>query len=94
MLLLVLDELPVIRLKNLAINLACLVMFSAIVETGRNYYCYYTTHYTSYFVPFLIQETDILTDNLAKHTLNDSEVLFETRDLRTLANLQESMVRR
>ena len=51
-------------------------------------------HYTSYFVPFLIQETDILTDNLAKHTLNDSEVLFETRDLRTLANLQESMVRR
>ena len=51
-------------------------------------------HYTSYFVPFLIQETDILTDNLAKHTLNDGEVLFETRDLRTLANLQESMVRR
>ncbi|CAH3034604.1 unnamed protein product [Porites lobata] len=37
------------------------------------------------------KETDILTDNLAKHTLNDSEVLFETRDLRTLANLQESM---
>ena len=51
-------------------------------------------HYTSDFVPFLIQETDILTDNLAKHTLNDGEVLFETRDLRTLANLQESMVRR
>ena len=49
-------------------------------------------HYTSYFVLFLIQETDILTDNLAKHTLNDGEVLFETRDLRTLANLQESMV--
>ena len=38
------------------------------------------------------QETDILTDNLAKHLLNDSEVLFETRDHRTLANLQESMV--
>ena len=39
------------------------------------------------------QETDILTDNLAKHLLNESEVLFETRDHRTLANLQESMVR-
>jgi len=37
------------------------------------------------------KETDILTDNLAKHLLNDSEVLFETRDHRTLANLQESM---
>ena len=34
-----------------------------------------------------------MTDNLAKHLLNDSEVLFETRDHRTLANLQESMVR-
>ena len=41
-----------------------------------------------------VQETDILTDNLAKHLLNDSEVLFETRDHRTLANLQESMVRK
>ncbi|XP_020616712.1 exocyst complex component 4-like [Orbicella faveolata] len=37
------------------------------------------------------KETDILTDNLAKHLLNDSEVLFQTRDHRTLANLQESM---
>lgn len=45
------------------------------------------------FFPLLLQETDILSDNLAKHILNDSEVLFETRDLRTLANLQESMVR-
>ena len=34
-----------------------------------------------------------MTDNLAKHLLNDSEVLFQIRDLRTLANLQESMVR-
>lgn len=88
----VLDELPVIRLKKLAVNLACLVMFSAIVETGRNYHCYYITRLILF--RFLIQETDILTDNLAKHTLNDGEVLFETRDLRTLANLQESMVRR
>ncbi|XP_068708589.1 exocyst complex component 4-like isoform X2 [Montipora capricornis] len=37
------------------------------------------------------KETDILTDNLAQHLLNDLEVLFDTRDLRTLANLQESM---
>lgn len=37
------------------------------------------------------KETDILTDNLANHLLNDSEVLFEARDHRTLANLQESM---
>ena len=47
----------------------------------------------NFFFSLLLQETDILTDNLAKHILNDSEVLFETRDLRTLANLQESMVR-
>ena len=39
-----------------------------------------------------LQETDILTDNLANHLLKDSEVLFEARDHRTLANLQESMV--
>ncbi|XP_078358131.1 exocyst complex component 4-like isoform X2 [Oculina patagonica] len=37
------------------------------------------------------KETDILTDNLAKHLLTDSEVLFQPRDHRTLANLQESM---
>ena len=39
-----------------------------------------------------LQETDILTDNLAEHLLTESEVLFQPRDHRTVANLQESMV--
>ncbi|XP_067035865.1 exocyst complex component 4-like isoform X2 [Acropora muricata] len=37
------------------------------------------------------KETEILTDNLGQHILKNSELLFDTRDLRTLANLQESM---
>ena len=41
---------------------------------------------------FFSQETEILTDNLGQHILKNSELLFDTRDLRTLANLQESMV--
>ena len=41
---------------------------------------------------FFPQETEILTDNLGQHVLKNSELLFDTRDLRTLANLQESMV--
>jgi len=46
-----------------------------------------------FFLYFVYQESELLTSNLGEHMLSKHEVLQDVSDLKTLANLQESMVR-